>query len=192
MDADQSIVQIAEKLDAWWDEFSSLLVSNDRAAQIKALVRGIEIVKKLDRLKVEGTAAITSMLGHRDLNTEKERSASLLRAFVFSARLANTLHDELLDTDGENKVWQLMDTIVQALDKIGRGRVGLDVLIGHPDASVRGAAGAYLVDLLPDQIIPVLREVEETEDANSAHFNAHWALLAWECERKSRFNYLNR
>ena len=122
MDADQSIVQIAEKLDAWWDEFSSLLVSNDRAAQIKALVRGIEIVKKLDRLKVEGTAAITSMLGHRDLNTEKERSASLVRAFVFSARLANTLHDELLDTDGENKVWQLMDTIVQALDKIGRGQ----------------------------------------------------------------------
>ncbi len=190
MDADQSIVQIAEKLDAWWDDFSSLLVSKDRAAQIKALVRGIEIVKKLDRLKVDGTAAITSMLGRRHSDTEQEYAASVLRAFVFSARLANTLHDELLDTDGENEVWHLMDTIVQALNKIGRGRAGLDVLIEHPDASVRGAAGAYLVDLLPDRIIPVLREVEEKEDANSAHFNAHWALLAWERERKSRFNYL--
>jgi hypothetical protein len=48
-----------------------------------------------------------------------------------------------------------------------------------------------LIDLVPERAVPLLGEIEQSEHANSAHFNAHWALLAWERERKSRFNYLN-
>jgi hypothetical protein len=188
----ESIAQMAEKLDAWWNDFSSLLISDDRAMQTKALVRGAGIVKELDRLKADGAAAITSILNRPQPGAESECVASLLRAFIFSARLANTLHDELLDTDGENEIWRLMDKIVQGLDKTSHGRAGLDVLIGHPVPRVRGAAGAYLIDLLPDRVIPMLREVEDNEDANSSHFNAYWTLLAWEREHKSRFNYLTR
>ncbi len=44
-----------------------------------------------------------------------------IRGFVFGARLADTLHDELRDTaDGETNVVRLMDVIVKALDGIGR------------------------------------------------------------------------
>jgi hypothetical protein len=32
---------------------------------------------------------------------------------------------------------------------------------------------------MPERVVPMLRKIEENEDANSAHFNAHWALLAW-------------
>jgi hypothetical protein len=96
-----------------------------------------------------------------------------------------------LDTDGERKIWRLTDSIVRALDQIGRGRAALDVLLDHPDARVRGSAGAYLIDLMPARVIPVLRDVEQTEDGNSAHFNAAWVLLAWGRQRISRFNSRN-
>jgi hypothetical protein len=38
----------------------------------------------------------------------------------------------------------------------------------------------------------MLREIEETQDGNSAHFTAAWIILAWEREGKSRFNYLKK
>jgi hypothetical protein len=38
----------------------------------------------------------------------------------------------------------------------------------------------------------MLRDIEDAGGGNSADFGAHWTLLAWERERKSRFNYLNR
>lgn len=192
MDLDESIVQLAAKLDEWFDSNATTFASQDRVAQGSALLRGFEIVKGLDRLKKDGMAAITALVDGPQSQGENERAASLMRAFEFAARLADTLHDELLDTDGENKIWALMDAVVRSLDKIGRGRAALDVLLDHPDARVRGAAGAYLIDLMPERVIPVLREVEEKEDANSAHFNAAWTLLAWERQRTSRFNSLGR
>ena len=187
MEPDKSIVQLAAKLDDWFDDSAAVFASEDRAAQRNVLLRGFEIAKGLEQLKKEGVATISALLSHAPSKPENERAASLMRAFEFAARLADTLHDELLDTDAENKIWALMDRIVQALDAIGRGRAALDVLLGHLDARVRGAAGAYLIDLMPERVIPVLREVEETESANSAHFHAAWTLLAWERQRQARF-----
>jgi len=77
------------------------------------------------------------------------------------------------------------------VDKVGRGRAELETLFTSSDARVRGTAAAYLIDLVPERAVPLLGEIEESEHANSAHFNAHWALLAWEREQKSRFNYLS-
>ena len=37
---------------------------------------------------------------------------------------------------------------------------------------------------MPDRAIPVLRDVEEEEDANSAHFTAYFARMIWEREGK--------
>ena len=190
MGIDESIVQLGAKLDQWFVENIATFASQDRVAQGKALLRGFEIAKQLDRLKADGLAAITSLLNRAASVAEDERAASLMGAFEFGSRLADTLHDELLDTDGETKVWRLMDAIVQELNTIGRGRAALADLFDHLDAGVRASAGAYLIDLMPDRVVPMLREVDEKEDANSAHFNAHWTLLAWKCERKSRFNYL--
>ncbi|MGC2122659.1 MAG: hypothetical protein WA652_07375, partial [Xanthobacteraceae bacterium] len=77
------------------------------------------------------------------------------------------------------------------LDVIGAGRVALAVLLDHPDAGIRALAGSYLIDLMPEQVVPLLREIDEKNEGCSADFRAHWALLAWKLERKSRFNYLS-
>src|SRR5580700_3539755 len=162
MKTDNSIVQLGEKLDAWWAGFSTMLYSEDRTAQGNALLRGFEIAKEFDRLKAEGLAAITALLDRHDPAADDERAASLIRGFEFGARFADTLHDEFRDTaDGETKVVRLTDAIVKALDRIGSGRAALAVLLDHRDPGVRALAGVYLIDLLPERVSPILRQVEE-------------------------------
>jgi hypothetical protein len=188
---DESIAQLGEKLQEWFYSNVATFASDDRQAQANALLRGFELVREFDRLKADGLAAITGLLTCQDVTTEEQRAASLIRGFEFGARLANTLHDEIRDiADGETKVVHLMDEIVKALDTIGAGREALAGLLDHPEPGVRSSAGAYLIDLMPQRVIPILRQIEEKRDASSASFRAHWILLNWEREGKSRFNYL--
>jgi hypothetical protein len=191
MEVDESIIQLGQKLDAWFDTNAVTFASEDQVTQGKALLAGIEIMQELDRLKADGMAAIQELLDDRKAPSSRERVASLIRGFEFGAKLADTLHDELLDTDGETRVMRLTDAIVKALDAIGAGREALGVLLDHPDAGVRALAGAYLIDLMPDRVVPILRDIEQTEHGNSAHFRADFAVLGWERQRKSRFNFLN-
>jgi hypothetical protein len=190
MEIDQSIAQLGAELDEWFEKSSATFDSQDRAAQTEAVVRGFRMVKGLDRLKADGFAAISALLGRQDMPTNNERAAELVRGFEFAARLADTLHDELLDTEGQTKVWDLMDAIVKCLNEFGSGRAALAVLFKHPNAGVRASAGAYLIDLMPEQVVDMLGTIEESEHANCAHFRAHWTLLAWRREHKSRFNSL--
>jgi hypothetical protein len=192
MEMDTAIVKLGAKLDKWLDGNLAAFASQDRTAQGKALLRGLEIAKEFDHLKAEGVATIGALLNQQDAITNDERAASLIRAFEFGAKLADALHDEFLDTDGEANAWRLLDGIVLALDKTGSGRAALDVLFDSPDAGIRAAAGAYLIDLRPERVVPMLRDIDEMGGGRSADFGAHWTLLAWERERKSRFNYLSQ
>ena len=191
-EVDERIVELGAKLDEWLDGNLTTLPFQDRRTQAKALLRGFDIVKEFDRVKADGLKAITALLNRHDHVTADRRAASLVRGFEFGAKLAHSLHDELLDTDGESKVLRLMDTIVQALDKIGSGRAALALVLNHPDAGVRVSAATYLIDLMPERVVPILREIDKKGGGNSAYFTAHWALLAWEREGKSRFNYLSK
>jgi hypothetical protein len=191
MEIDESIAQLGEKLQEWFYGNVATFASDDRQAQAEALLRGFELVKEFDRLKADGLAALTALLARQDETTDEQRVASLIRGFEFGARLADILHDELRDiADGETKVVRLLDEIVIALNAIGSGRAALAVLLDHPDAGVRALAGFYLIDLMPERVVPILRQIEEKKDASSALFRAHWALLGWKLQGKSRFNSL--
>ncbi len=191
MNIDELIVDLGTKLDKWFGGNLATFASQDRVAQGNALLRGFEIAKELDRLKADGMVAITALLNQPEPVTSDERVASLIRGFEFGAKLAAILHDELLDTEGDTKVVRLTDAIATALDTNGPGRAALAVLLDDPDARVRALAGAYLIDLIPDRVVPILRAIDEKGGGSSADFTAHWALLAWERERKSRFNSLS-
>jgi hypothetical protein len=186
MKVDDSIVQLGENLDAWWSGFSTMLYSDDRVAQGNALLRGFQITKEFDRLKAEGLAVIAALLNQQDTGapTRAERVASLIQGFGFSAKLASTLHDEFRDTDGETEVVRLILEIVNVLDTIDPDRTALATLLYDGDPRVRAFAGAYLIKSMPERVIPILREIEEQEYANGAHFNAYWTLLRWEHEGK--------
>jgi hypothetical protein len=182
MEIDDAIVQLGAKLDAWLDGNLATISSMDRVAQFKALLAGIEFTKELDLLKAKGMAAITALLDRQDAATEDERVASLIRGFEFAAKLADTLHDELLDVNGETAVLRLKGAIVDKLDTLGSGRAALAVLLDHADAGVRAQAGASLLRLMPERVLPILRQIEEQGNWESAGFRAHWAIVGWERE----------
>ncbi len=185
MEIDDSIVLLGAELDAWWDEFSQTLNSRDRGQQAKTLLRGFEITKRFDRVKTQGLAAVKAVLDRHGAAPNAE-FMSLVQAFAFAARLANTLHDEFCDVDGETQVARLTEAIVKTLEESGAGRTPLAVLLDHPDAGVRAWAGACLIYILPDRVVPVLHEITEKEPANRAHFTAYFALFRWEREAKQR------
>ena len=186
MNTEDAIAKLADDLDAWFEDGRSTLALPDRLAQGRAIDRGIRIVQELDRLKEEGMAAIKAGIVRATAELGDTQVSSLVETFTFSSRLADTLHDQLLDTDAENYIWRMMDSIALALDKIGRGRAALDVLLDNPRAGVRAAAGAYLIDLDPERVVPILREIDEKGGGNSADFRAHWTLLACDSRDSSR------
>jgi hypothetical protein len=156
--------------------------------QVKAVLAGIDISRELGELKAKGLAAIRALISRPDATTDDDRTASLIRAFAFAAKLTATLHDELLDTDGQTKIVRLMNEIARSLDSIGPGRIVLAVLLEHPDDRVCASAGAYLlvVNLMPERVLPILREIENKGNGDSADFTAHNAMLYWECEWKRK------
>jgi hypothetical protein len=186
MEIDDAIVQLGAKLDAWLDGNLATIPKMDRVAQFKALLAGVEITKELDHLKAKGLEAISELLKRRDAVTESERIASLIRGFEFAAKLASTLSDELMDTDGYNKIIGRMNDIAKSLDSIGRGRTALAVLLDHPDDRVRAKVGPYLMALMPERVLPILHEIEGKGKADNAHFTAHNAILYWEHEGKHK------
>ncbi|MGC2122180.1 MAG: hypothetical protein WA652_04945 [Xanthobacteraceae bacterium] len=185
MEIDELIARLGAKLDEWFDENRSAFVSENKKEQANALLSGFTLVKELDHLKGDGLAAIGLLLNPAHTNTPAEYAESLVRGFEFATKLADTLHDELLDTDGETKVVHLMNDIASTLDGIGAGRVALAILLDDPNPGVRAAAGAYLIKLMPSRVVPILREIEDTERGSSAGFNAHSAIIAWERESKA-------
>ncbi len=183
MDANELIAQLGERLDEWLQVSGAGLGAMDKAAQTRALLQGIEIVKDLDRLKAESFTALKLLLNQQASMPEEERVATLVRAFVLAAKLKGALTDELSDTPGQHEAVGIQNSVADILDTVGAGnRAALAPLLEDADARVRASAGAYLINLMPDRVLPVLREVEETEHANSAHFTAMNARVDWQFE----------
>jgi hypothetical protein len=183
MDINESIARLGAEFDACWSALSPLLDSEDRVAQGKVLLRGIKATKEYDRLMTEGRAAIRALIDRHE-GIESARIASLVEAFAFAAKLANTLHDEFHDIDGETQVARFTQAIVKTFEDMETNRAPLAVLLDHPDAGVRAWAGACLINLHPDRVVPLLRDIKRSEFANCAHFTASFALLRWEHEGK--------
>ena len=185
MEFDQTIAQLGAKLDAWFDSNQAIFESEDTAAHAEALLGGFEILAELDRIKSDGLAAIAEILQPQNAIASDERVAALVRAFEFAATLKAALHDELSDVDGGNELVMKMITIAKMLDESRPGRAALAVLLDHAKDSVRASAGAYLVNLMPDRVVPILREIDQKDGGTSAIFTAHWALRGWELEQKA-------
>ncbi len=185
MDVEQSIVEVAGKLDAWWDRFSAMLDSEDRIAQGKALLQGFGIVKEFDRIKADGLSAVDALTVPQNSMTEDDRTALLIRAFSFAAKLKATLHDEMRDIDGETQIVRQMVIMADELNTHG-DQSAFAVLLEDEDSRVRASIGAYLLakNLMPERVVPVLQEIEEQKNADDAHFVASWALFRWEHEGK--------
>jgi hypothetical protein len=184
MKVDESIRQIAEKLETWFNGILPLLESNDTAAQSKALLEGVEIAKEFDRIKKEGITVLNELLNRQDNNADG-RVASLVQGFVFGVQLMGALY-ELGDTDSGNKVAGLVRGVVRKLDAIEPGGDNLAALLDHPDDLVRVYAGQYLIDRMPERVVPVLRLIEEKREGRQANIRAMTVLFPWDWDQKEK------
>jgi len=178
-----SIARLSKSLDDWLRAHLSTLTGDDRVKQGSALLLGVEAVKHLDDLKAQALAELKALLGRQDWTSDEERVAALVRGFEFGARLKQALSDELMDTPGYNEVTEQLYAIWRSLDAIGHGRrLALARLLDHPNAGVRATAATVLIKLIPDRVLPILREIERTTRSNSAYFEANWTRLRWETD----------
>lgn len=185
MEFEESIARLGAKLDAWLDSKLAIFKSDDKTAQAHALLAGFEIVAELDQLKSDGMATIDAMLHPQNAISPDERIASLVRAFEFAAILRAAFNDDASDTDDGKELVMKMNAIADTLDESHPGRIALAVLLNHSKDSVRASAGAYLADLIPDRVVPILREIDQKGGGTSANFTAHWALVDWELKQKA-------
>ncbi len=186
MPIDESISQLAEKLDAWFDGVRPLLESNDLAAQSKVLLDGVEILKKFDRLKEEGIATLDALLARQDATSQEERVVSLVQGFIFAAKLWETLGNELPDVDAINEVARRMRDIISRLDAFEPSRVSLAALLDYPNDMVRVCAGEYLINSIPERVVPVLRAIDKKNEGREADKRAMTILFPWDWEQKEK------
>jgi hypothetical protein len=188
MSIDEQISAFAAQLDRWFFDYAAeLLQPDDEAAEIKRLVEGLGLLKRFDELKNQELAALAALLNPADVVSESERIKALLCGFERAARL-QALSREMADLDGVKQFDHIMDNIVVALAAIGPGRTLLVPLLEHDNAPIRVFAGRYLIDLMPDRVIPILEKIDKEGDGSSDGFGAFLVLQAWEVERRGRFN----
>jgi hypothetical protein len=188
MSIDEQISAFAAQLDRWFVDYAAeLLQPDDEAAEIKRLAEGLSLLKRFDDLKNQELAALATLLNPADVVSESERFKALLCGFERAARL-RALSREMADLDGVKQIDHIMDNIVVALAAIGPGRTLLVPLLEHDNAPIRVFAGRYLIDLMPDRVIPILEKIDKEGDGSSDGFSAFLVLQAWEVGRRGRFN----
>lgn len=190
LDISEQIAALGARADSWFEDMDASMDANDKQGQVRGCLAAIQILWRYEDLKNRGYSMLNTLLNPLTVVSESDRVAALLYGFKFAAKLQVALYDEMMDTDAGNHVDGLTDDIVVALAGIGSGRAALVPLLDVDDARVSATAGRYLIDLMPDRVIPVLQEIEKGSFWHQPAFEAHMVLLTWELERKGRFNAL--
>ena len=102
-------------------------------------------------------ASLATLLNFADVAPESDRTKTLLHGFELAARLGGISND-LKDWDAMKQIDHIMDDIVVALAAIGPGCTLLVPLLEHDNARIRVLAGRYLIDLMPDRVVPILEK----------------------------------
>jgi hypothetical protein len=187
MSIDDQISTFAAQLDKWFLDTAIASYSDDEAAQFKTFVAGIKLLKQFGDLRSRGQATLATSLNHSALASERERISALLRGFERAAML-EAICGDLVDLEGMKQIDRAMDDIVVELSAISPGRTLLVPLLEHDNVRIRVFAGRYLIDLMPDRVIPILEKINKDGDGSSDGFSAFLVLQAWEVERRGRFN----
>jgi hypothetical protein len=107
----------------------------------------------------------------------EKRTAELLAAFKFSAKVQFEAKDVLGDQETSDAAVVQTHAIAEALDAIPPGRrVALAKLLDSSDDGVVVKAAILLQKIMPDRVTPILREIEERQGPSSVGFAAMWAL----------------
>ncbi len=105
-----------------------------------------------------------------------QRTAKLLEAFELCAKTHVAAFDVSADKESGDAATVHLFEIANALDAIPPGRrSALVPFLDSTDVAVRVAAAVRLKELMPERVLPILRDINENE-SGSAKWSAYWAL----------------
>ncbi|HWE71520.1 MAG TPA: hypothetical protein VG328_00045 [Stellaceae bacterium] len=94
------------------------------------------------------------------------RTKALLSSFAFCVEQACAAHREGQGIDTYNFGIKQLRSISDELRALGRS-AALAEFLDSPDIDVRGFAAVWLKDIMPDRVLPILKEVNKTEKFGS-------------------------
>jgi hypothetical protein len=180
--------QLMQELERLLGEFTPDAV-DDLGKMRRVISRMSEIDRELKAIQAAQMATLTGLVDDRpsaDPGAEAERIARLLRAFEFTAELGRIAGDVICDTDLKNQWTDQRRRIVTILDEVDPQRRHLLPLLEHPLPDVRACAAAYLMEVMPERALPVLRAVHESHRGLNAGWTAFFVLYRHDVEQAQK------
>ncbi len=120
---------------------------------------------------------LSVMTALHDASTQQKRIEKLLAAFEVLAGIRSTAQDDLVDDDLSDDAETHLRTVLSGLDAIKpEGRILLAPFLDSYNLDVRACAAVALLELMPDRVIPVLRDLAENAAGTNAGATALEAL----------------
>lgn len=177
-----------DRIDAIFDAQQRLLGEMDSAIQNSDVAAQQLITIKLARLELRLKRIETThrlMLSHlmacaREATSPMERQRMLMNAFKYAAWVRAVAQDELVDDDLSNEAETQLQNIITGLDAVPpEGRAALAPFLVSHNPDQRVCAAVALLDLMPNRVLPVLRDLAEKEPGTNAGATALDALNKW-------------
>ena len=185
------LAPLEERVDRLFDRFLTVLPQiadaakrNDTDAQVAAL-------KEMQPIRAGLLEALSELQSEIARLHERAMSAprdekhvpNLVQWFKACARIDVFASDILPDVELVNACRRAKYDIVQTLDTIPPGRKpALQPLLTDSDPGVRIDAAIFLLDVMPDQVLPLLRDVDVKKDGLAPTLAADFALLRYKVE----------
>ena len=178
---DERIARLMLAIDDLYERFRA---APDQKAQVDIVLKMARIKQEVEAALSEQRAAVVTLLDRaRQATTDDERAAELIRAFVLLTRHSYIAKEELGDVNASNETVDQRDTIARQLDAIGSGRRrDLAPLLEDADPRIRQAAAGWLLRIMPEPALPVLRDLAEKERGTTAGSRASMTLMMYDSD----------
>jgi hypothetical protein len=183
------IEQLMQELEQFPGKFAAPSAAGDLDALRQLMMRVGEVDRELKAIQSSQMATLTGLIVDRpspERAGEGERIARLLRAFELVAELRRVADDVIGDTNIKNQWTRQGNRIVTILDAVDPQRRQLIPLLKHPLPDVRALAGVYLMEVMPERALPVLRAVYDSHRGLSAGWTAFFVLRMHDVEQAKK------
>ncbi len=177
----ERIAQLMRRIDNCLERFRA---APDQKAEAEIVLEMLGIRKQVEAALSDQRAAVAALLNRaQQAATDDERVAELLRAFILLTRQQYIIKEELGDVNAANETVTQRDAIARQLDAIGSGRRrDLASLLDDADPGIRHAAAVYLLRIMPERALPVIRDIAEKERGTEVGFSAFTTLMIYETD----------
>lgn len=162
---------------------------DDLEGMRRLMARLSELDREQKAIQAAQTAALTGLVDDQpraNPGAEAERIARLVRAFEFTAELGRIAGDVICDTDIKNQWTDQRSRIVAILDAVDPQRQHLVPLLEHPLPDVRACAAAYLMKVMPERALSVLRAIHDSYRGFNAGWTAFFVLNMHDVEQAKK------